>query len=258
MSVKNLTSIRTVLDKILRDHIFDGLTLDLAVDWCIEFFEIVGVPNTFIEKKKLLYVGKCPKGKTDPATFYKAKLPEDFFSVITVLIDGHPARYATDTIHNFYDQERLGNPWYGSSTDPRKLKPTVDWTYSIDNGVLRVSEKICRVELFYNAIAIVEEGEDKGLPLIPDNQVFITALKSYIEYQFLRILWRNQKVTDKVYQEAKDDYEWSVGRWSTEAVKLTPDQAESFYNMFSTLIPRMSEFKERWRNTGSQEIMKYK
>ena len=73
-----VTSIKIILDKILRDPIFIGLNFETIIDYFIDFITIVGVPELFDEK--------FTNTKIEISN-YRAELPSDFIEEITVQIN---------------------------------------------------------------------------------------------------------------------------------------------------------------------------
>jgi hypothetical protein len=120
----NYTNIRIVLDKLLRHPLMQDLTLETAVDYCIDFMRLVGVPDMFTEKVAVLDINN-----------YRAALPEDFYQVNQIrTTEGHCFRYAGDTFHT--------HKCFDNTI-------SVDLTYKIQGGVIITSiEKGC-IELSY-------------------------------------------------------------------------------------------------------------
>lgn len=233
-------SFRIVIDKILRDPLFNGLNYEAAVDYCIDFLHIVGVPYSFEEKMAELDIAD-----------YRCQLPIDFIGVIEVTIDKVPARTATDTIAKFYDDLKTrDNYTYDYERD--RYSRSADYTFKIEGDVVYTSVKKGKLLLIYNAIPTTPEGE----VAIPDDPTFMRALKAYIEKEHIRILWRHQKVSDKVYDDAQQEYAFAVGACETNARRLELPDMEAFCNMYKTLLVRDNEYQNRFRNLGAKEILK--
>jgi DNA polymerase sigma len=65
------TSIRLVLSKLHRHPLLSDVSLETAVDYCIDFMRITGVPQMFIDKISVVTLNN-----------YKANLPLDFIDLI--------------------------------------------------------------------------------------------------------------------------------------------------------------------------------
>lgn len=203
------------------------LTLETAVDYCIDFMRLVGVPDMFTEKVAVLDINN-----------YRAALPEDFYQINQVrTTGGHYFRYAGDTFHTHKCFDNTVN---------------TDLTYKIQGGVIITSiEKGC-IEISYQAIAVDEEG----YPMIPDNSSFTRAVQAYIKKEWFTILFDQAKISQQAFQQAQQDYAWAVGDCRSEFNRLTIDKAESLFNSWRTLIIRDSEHRRGFKNNGSKEYIK--
>ena len=157
-------SLRNILDRILRNPILKGLDFEKAVDDCVDFLEILGIPVTFEDK---LFEGTVHD--------YRIELPCDIGYIKQVLIDNTPVREATDTFHNHYHCLCIDR-------EPYMFKSR-DLTMTIQDGYLFSSKKCCNVKIAYKGIKTDEEG----YPMIPDHRSFINALEKFIEQKHLRI-----------------------------------------------------------------------
>ena len=79
------TSLMVILDRILRDSLFTGLTYESVLDHYIDFAQVVGVPDTFVEKTTIPPL---------VITNYRALLPADFVQEVQLLLNNVPARSA--------------------------------------------------------------------------------------------------------------------------------------------------------------------
>ena len=64
------SSIKLILDKILRHPLMQDITLETAVDYCVDFMRIVGTPSIFEEKTEIIRVKE-----------YRAILPCDYYKL---------------------------------------------------------------------------------------------------------------------------------------------------------------------------------
>ena len=90
------TSFRIVIDKILRDSLFNGLNYEAAVDYCIDFINIVGLPYTFEEKHLETEI-----------VDYRCQLPPDYVGVIQVMIN-----QAKDVLSWYENMTKSIPTWY--------------------------------------------------------------------------------------------------------------------------------------------------
>lgn len=240
MAKTKWTNLRIVADKILRDPTFIGLNFETIIDYFIDFITIVGVPELFDEKFTNTEIA---------ITNYRANLPDDFLEEITVQIDHRIARTSTDTYFGNYKEYQDLN--YNNEYFPDKRSEP---TYKIKGGYIYLSKKEGNLLLKYKCIATETDitSVDFGVPLMPDDPVFILALQSYIEVQFLKMLFRAGKINNQVLQMAQQDYAWAVGRYETHSRRLTDGDMETLSRQFKSILTRNNEFKTRYSHLGNR------
>lgn len=239
MAKAKWTSLRVVADKILRDPIFIGLNFETIIDYFIDFITIVGVPELFDEKFTELEI---------PISNYRATLPIDFIEEIVVSVDNKVARSSTDEYAENYKEYQ--------ATNPNEYFPDrrAEITYKIKGEYIYLSKKEGKLLLKYKCIATNTDAlsEDYGIPLLPDDPVFTLALQSYIEIQFLKMLFRAGKINSQVLQLAQQDYAWNVGRYETHSKRLTTGDMESLSRQFKSILTRNNEFKTRFSHLANR------
>lgn len=223
------TNIRLILDKALRHPLLQDISLETAVDYCIDFMRIVGTPTIFEEKTEVLKVSQ-----------YRTMLPCDYYQMIQIRkVDGPVFRYSTDNFHMSQDKEDNHRRSY-------------DLTYKIQGNIIYTSIEEGDIEVSYRAIAV----DSEGYPLIPDNSSFTRALELYIKKQWFTILFDLGKIQPAVLQNVQQEYAWAVGDCQSEFNRLSIDKAESFFNSWKTMIIRDSEHRRGFINNGSKERLK--
>ena len=235
MSKLKWTNLKIVTDKILRDPIFIGLNYETVIDYFIDFITIVGAPELFEEK----FVTDIEvKG-------YRADLPIDFVEEIQISMDKKAARQATDTFMGNYATLDL-------DSDNKMMKDVIELTYKIQGNYIYLSKELGTLTMTYKCVKMQtdETQDDYGYPMLPDDPVFILALQSYIEVQFLTMLFRAGKVTNQILQDAKQTYAWNVGRYDTHSKRLTIGSMESISKMFRSIIGKNNEFYTRFKTLG--------
>lgn len=225
-------SLKLIGDRLLRSNIMKGISWDAIIDYVIDFFDIVGAPDLFINK---IYTGEIKN--------FRGELPCDFVEDVQVFLGKtsktviSPARHATDTLHEHYN--KVGNDFAHN-------------TYSINNNYIFTSLKNGWYTIAYKAIMVDEEG----YPMLPADRIFVNALEWYIKYKYFTLLWEDGKIEDKRLENAKQEYSWYVGQLESNAQALSLSKAESLFNSFRTLVPRDNEFSKRFSNTGSKEFIR--
>ena len=233
MSEKKWISLKIVLDKILRDPLFIGMTYEYAIDYMIDFMTIVGAPELFEEKlsKDLTFDN------------YRAELPTDFIEEVQIIVDKNVLQWSTDTYINQYNSINV-------NLNDEVDNDSLNFTYKIRGNYIYFSKKKGTADILYKSIKVNEdeESDEYGDPMIIDDPVFILALQSYIELQFLKILFRAGKISGQVLDEAKQTYAWNVGRYETHSKKLTIGKMEAVSRLFRTIHVKNNEFATRFKN----------
>lgn len=221
------TSIKVVMDKLLRHPMLQGLSLEAAVDYAVDFMRIVGCPAIFTEKTEII-----------PIECYKGLLPCDFYDMIQVRGNNSVFKYSTDSFH--------------LSKDKSHAQYTRDLTYKLQGDYIFTSLKEGEIEIAYTAI----ETDGEGFPIIPDNSKFIRALETYIKKEWFTILFDMGQIQPAVLQNTQQQYAWAVGACESEFQKLSLDKAESFFNSWRTLLIRDKEHSKGFIKNGSKETLK--
>ena len=224
--MNNYISIREILDNTLEHPLLKDVSFERAVNHAIHFMRIMGMPDIFLEKTEVIDIEN-----------YRGALPCDFYKMIQVRKVGHNNhytvfRYSTDSFH---------------MSDGKV--DSFDLTYKLQGNVIFTSMKDGKIEIAYNAIAL----DNEGYPLIPDNSSFIRALELYIKKERFTVLFDEGKINIQVLNNTLQDYSWYVGQAQTSMIKPTYDQMIAISNRLNALVPRMSEHRSAYINSGSQE-----
>lgn len=221
-------SIKVIMDKLLRHPMLQGLSLEAAVDYAVDFMRIVGCPAIFTEKTEVI-----------PIECYKGLLPCDYYEMIQVRGNNSTFRYSTDSFH--------------LSEDKSHAQHTRDLTYKIQGDYIFTSLKEGEIEIAYTAI----ETDENDFPIIPDNSKFTRALEAYIKKEWFTILFDMGQIQPAILQNTQQQYAWAVGACESEFQKLSLDKAESFFNSWRTLIVRDREHSKGFIKNGSKETLKF-
>jgi hypothetical protein len=258
----NYTSLKVIADKLLRHPLMAGISFEAIIDYAIDFMRIVQCAGFFEEKCSTIEIKD-----------YKGLLPEDFYEVNQIRLsslankvpkyeenyridnEGNAIPTGTYTQIGYEDVEYYKNKSFRYATDTfhmSDVKSNVDLTYKIQGGYIFTSIKEGTIELSYQAILLDEEG----FPLIPDNSKFTRALQAYIKKEWFTILFDLGKLQAAIYQNVQQEYAWAVGACESEFQKMSLDKAESFYNSWSTLIPRRNQHQRFYTYNGSKQNLK--
>lgn len=220
----NYISIQQILDDLLDDELMQGLSLERAVNYAVEFIKVVGMPPIFEHK-----IAKVPIHN------YRGELPCDFYEVIQVK---DPKGFA------YISSE-------GSFSNANKKSDYHAFTYTIKGNVIFTSTKEVDVEVAYHALKV----DDNGYPLLPDNGTFPRALELYIQKRYFTKLFNSGKIAINVLQNVQQEYAFCVGQAQSALIKPNLDQMESIKNMWNTLIPKIYKHADGFKSVNSPELL---
>ena len=203
-------SIKAVLDNILEHPMLKDVSLERAINHTINFMRIVGCPNIFEEKAKMI-----------PIENYRGEMPCDFDEVIQI-------RTKVDNEGDFTTLKYATNSFHLSESKNYSFEPT----YKIQGGVIFTSFKEGDVEVVYRAIST----DSDGLPLIPDNSSFIRALELYIKKAHFTVLFDLGKINSNVYNNVLQEYAWAVGQAQSDLVKPSISEMEAIKDSCNSLL----------------------
>ena len=228
------TNIRRVLDELHRHPLLSDLTLEQVVSYVVSFIGIFGMPKLYQDKEEVLHIED-----------FRAKLPCDLISInqIKECKTGVCLRSMTD---NFMPREH-----YDRSAG---YKIPQELSFKTQGQVLYVSFKTGDVSVSYKAIPVDKDG----FPLLIDNPVFLKALEAYIKREAFTILFDMGKIAPAVLQNTQQQYAWLAGQLQSEFTIPSISEMESIKNSWCTLLQRTTEFREGFKNNGSQEYIKVK
>jgi hypothetical protein len=226
--IKEHTTINELLDRLYRNPLCSDVTRELVIDYLLDFYRITGVPSMYDEKVF-----------RSPLKNYRCKLPCDFVEEIQVLLK--------DRVANTFIPAR-------ASTDAFRQQPgkTTDHAFVINNMYLVASIESGEVMVSYRAMIL----DEQGLPALPADRLFLSALESYVKMNYYQILWENGRIPDKPFQQAQQDYAWNVGKLTSTGRVPTLSEMENLKNILTSLIPGDNEFERRFRGTGRYNQVK--
>lgn len=212
----------------------EGITESDLAQYVGDAIKIAGVPKSFVDKDCVINIKK-----------FRGALPKDMVYVVQTSIkkgeDYYPMRYATNTFSTKY--HIVGSPDFN-----RNAKNA----YSMNDGYLFLDEEEGTVLMVYKGLKV----DELGFPMIPDNIKFEMAIEWYVKYRWYTTLWELGKIPDKVFQNAKQEYEWYIGAAQSAGQLMSIDEQESFTNAFNKTILKPLQQSEFFHNHGSVQYLK--
>lgn len=225
------TNIRVILDRLLRHPLLTDLNLETAIQYTLDFISIMGLPNVYVDKIETIDIKE-----------YRGELPCDLISINQVRLhkNGIALRAMTDNFNAYptHDHERgleRGEP-----------------SFKTQGRVIFTSIRHEKVDISYKAIML----DDEGLPLIPDNSIFLKALELYIKKEWFTILFDMGKISPAVLNNTQQEYAFKAGQCNNEFVIPSVSEMEAITNVWNQLIPRVTEFKKSFKNLGDKEYLR--
>lgn len=218
------TSIKRVLDDLLDHPMLRDLTLEQAVRYVLRFIAKNGYSKLYENKEDVLDIKD-----------YRCVLPCGLIKInqIKDCKTGICLRSMTDTF----------NPVDGH--------PVTELTFKTQGQILYTSFPEGQVKISYLAIPV----DENGFPLLIDNEIYLGALEAYIKKEIFTIKFDQGKLAGPILQNAKQDYALLAGQLQSEFTIPSVSEMQSITNTYNSLIPRMSEFYNGFKNLGNREFI---
>lgn len=225
----NYINLRIIADRLTRHPLMIDLTFEAIIQYTIDFIGTLGLPPIYLDKVVTVDIDN-----------YRAALPCDLIAIRQVkdVKNNISLRATTDTFHLIHDEK----------------KPIMrqEGTFKTQGNIIYTSFKEGKIAIAYRAIPVDEEG----LPMIPDNSIFLKALELYIKKEWFTIQFDMGKIAPAVLQNVQQEYAWRVGQLNTEFTLPSVSEMEAISNMMSQLLPRTNEFRKGFKPLGNREYIK--
>jgi hypothetical protein len=126
---------------------------------------------------------------------------------------------------------------------------TIDWVYVIHDGYVKLNVESGFLLIAYQAIPT----DIDGYPLVPDEQSFLDALYWYITMKLYYPEWKQGRVRDEVYYDARRSWNYYCKQAYGNAMMPNIDQLESIKNSWLRLIPELSEHAGFFSTLGQEQ-----
>lgn len=218
----------TLMGRLSRHPMLENITLETVAEYTADFIKIHGIPDSLREKTAIVKIEE-----------YKGALPCDFYEINQVRdIKYNRGRYyrgSTDSFHFSY------------------FKCDNDYTYKIQGSCIFTSTQNTEIEISYKAFI----SDSEGIPMIPDNSIYLRALESYIKLQYFTILFDMGKLPSAVFSNARQQYAFNAGQVQSTLRMPTLDQMESLTNMLTKFLPEaVRNHSSGFKNTSKKEFYK--
>lgn len=226
-------SANVILQKLYLDHKFitNELNESDAIEWMADAILLLGVPQAYIKKS-------CNKTVED----YKTEIPAELirFENIFLIKGGKKIALRYNGDHSFVKMH---------CDDSINISCKCEDTYTLNNNYIFTSFEEGTLEINYHSFPV----DDKGYPMIPEDQAFIEAITLYIAYKVANNLWMADRLKDNQFKHIKTEKDWYMGKAIARGKMLSIDQMESFKNMIVRIIPKLNAHSDGFNSIGSQE-----
>lgn len=218
-------NIREVLSRVMRHPLMSSITLEDAIQYTLDFIGIMGLPKVYEDKKAVVKI-----------EMFRGVLPCDCVMINQVrdCKSGVCLRAMTDNFPGTHKEDKG------------------ELSFKTQGAVIYTSFKKGEVEISYKGIHV----DDEGLPMLPDNAVFLKALEAYIKKEWFTVLFDLGKIQLASLQNAQQDYAFRAGQCNNEFILPSVSEMEAFTRMYNTLIPRTNSFAKGFRHMGDREYIK--
>ena len=218
-------SIKEILSRLMRNPLLQDVTLESAIQYVLDFMACMGLPNIYTDKVTTICIDN-----------FRGALPCDLIAINQVRLarNGVCLRAMTDNFNGTHSEDKC------------------ELSFKTQGSVIFTSFKTGDIEISYKAIPT----DDDGLPLLPDNPVFLKTLELYIKKEWFTILFDMGKISPAVLQNTQQEYAFKAGQCNNEFMIPSVSEMEAFTRMYNTLIPRVNEFNKSFRHMGDREYIK--
>ena len=219
----NYINIKEILNRLLRHPLLSDLNLETAIQYVVDFIACMGLPQTYQDKQITLNIKD-----------FRAILPCNCVSINQVR-ECRTGRCLISMTDNFisHKNENIAS-------------------FKTQGSIIYTSFKEGQIEISYKALPI----DDEGLPLLPDNPIFLKALELYIKKEWFTILFDMGKISSAVLQNTQQEYAFKVGQCNNEFMVPSPSEMQAITGILNQLVPRYNEFSKGFKSLGNKEQLR--
>lgn len=223
MKVLNYIPLKRFMSRLYRNPIMEGLSLESVIQYMADFTALYGFPVLYKEDTAPIHIEN-----------YRGLLPSGIVNIIQVF-DHKTKSYirpTTATVSHIDRSSDLG-----------------DNTYRIQGNMIVTSHRNCELTVIYNTVPT----DDDGIPMIPDNQIYLMVLESYIKQEYYELLAEQGKISFNILGMVKNDYAWKSGQLLSEFNIPSMDEMENISNMWNRMLVDTHQFQQGFKNMSNKE-----
>lgn len=209
MTKDGFISMHRIMDDMSDQPLMDELTMDHVVRYIVKFISRFGLPQVYRDAEAYVDIDE-----------WHGLLPCNFVRLVQVMAVDETGAHA---MHSST-----------STFAPRKIFTGGDrLTYRVRGRFIHTSFKEGRVHVSYKAMVT----DDEGMPMLPDDEMFISALESFIVREWYFGLFSKGRIPQNVYAEAKQRYAFEAAMCFERMSRPTADEMENIGNIINAISP---------------------
>ena len=218
------TSIDRVIEMIYREYKFiPRLNISDVIEYVGKVYCFINYPGMFRHK----ITGVDVLTPNVEVTQYRGELPIDFKKVLKAGVRDYSSkevyRPSTGTFTEFQ---------YGLNDTPTYINS--DKVYSIRGGYIFIEDETATLEIAYEAFPI----DDRGYPLIPDNEQVLEYVMQYIAEKITFNLYAANKINKDIWDIINTRRMWRAGAAHASLINPTSETMEAWTWSRLKLMPR--------------------
>jgi len=232
-------------DKVACEQVCEGrfkLPCDLESITQIAKLEGAEIPNCSLAAFSLLGEGTAvvPVSVVDTVTrTFELCTCEDGSPVNLDTMQLIPMRWSTDNFHYKF---------HNNMDDYRRR--SADYSYKLNRGYGFPNFQSGRVAISYKGIPLDEEG----YPMIPNEEYWRNAVKWEIGYRIAFKAFMSDVLAENKFRYIERDRDWYIAQAVNKSKIFTnDDEAQSFVNQMTALIPRGTGHENFFRNISREQ-----
>jgi len=231
------------LEPIIEDvYMNEGYAHELdwgdCISWAGKALALMGAPAVYIEK----VTGNNLLTPNITVADYRGKTPVDFVSVIP----GGVRDFDSKTVYDEATDAFFIAPNTTGESPSNKAGRDV---YQLKDGYIYLEEETATIELAYKAFKI----DDRGFPMVPDNERVKECVRSFITFRTDHRLWRLNKLDKATYEESKQEKDWYMGSAQNALRILSPERREVWTRHWTRLLPVLTSHDYSYAYLGNRE-----
>lgn len=241
----------------------EGVSMIDMIDYVYQCMQLLGYPLQYISK----IIGYKQDDRLD-YTEYKFPLPDDFYQLQSMNINGIQARQSNDNFHYLLSGRCCGLDAVSADTTAEfidnfsnEFSPTegnqpgfyqYGITFDIKNNIVTTNIRKGKACVAYLSLPI----DCDGFILIPENMKYQKVVELYLRKSIDYIAWRNDSSNagkKAIYQDSDMEYNWYAGAAMGELKMPNEQQYNNLKNQMVSLRPKIYEYENYWRSLSSNQ-----